>query len=112
MPFYGWMAMIEQTSNSLFAGEKTIQSAYKLINLCTQSLWTEDDEFIYDRGIYKGQDKRMVALRQMIPVLRQINKFNNLGATMSYYNMYNPFGLTFSGVREMINGNKTDDNDE
>ena len=112
MPFYGWMAMIEQTSNSLFAGEKTILSAYKLVNLCTQSLWTEDAEFIYDRGIYKGQDKRMVALRQVVPVLRQINKFNNLGATMSYYNMYNPFGLTFSGVREMINGSNSDDNDE
>ena len=47
-------------------------------------------------------------LRQAVPVLRQINKFNNLGATMSYYNMYNPFGITFSGVREMISPKDSD----
>lgn len=111
MPIYGWMSTIEQTANSLFAGQKTIQSAGKLINLLTQSMWVDDDEFIYDRGIYKGQDKRAVAIRQAVPILRQINKFNNLGATMSYYNMYNPFSITFSGVREMISSKDSDSND-
>ena len=108
MPVFGWMATIEQTANSLFAGQKTLQSAYKLVNLTIQGLWVDDDELIYDRGIYKGQDKRAVALRQAVPVLRQINKFNNLGATMSYYNMHNPFGITFSGFRDMISPKDSD----
>ena len=108
MPVFGWMATIEQTANSLFAGQKTLQSAYKLVNLTIQGLWVDDDELIYDRGIYKGQDKRAVALRQAVPVLRQINKFNNLGATMSYYNMYNPFGITFTGFRDMISPKDND----
>ena len=71
-------------------------------------LLVDDDELIYDRGVYKGQDKRAVALRQAVPVLRQINKFNNLGATMSYYNMYNPFGITFTGFRDMISPKDSD----
>lgn len=108
MPVFGWMATIEQTANSLFAGQKTLQSAYKLVNLTIQGLWVDNDELIYDRGIYKGQDKRAVALRQAVPVLRQINKFNNLGATMSYYNMYNPFGITFTGFRDMISPKDSD----
>ena len=102
------MATIEQTANSLLAGQKTLQSAYKLVNLTIQGLWVDDDELIYDRGINKGQDKRAVALRQAVPVLRQINKFNNLGATMSYYNMYNPFGITFTGFRDMISPKDSD----
>ena len=73
MPVFGWMATIEQTVNSLFAGQKTLQSAYKLVNLTVQGLWVDDDELIYDRGIYKGQDKRAVALRQAVPVLQDRN---------------------------------------
>lgn len=111
MPVYGWMSTISQTANSLFAGQKTVESAGNLITLLTQSLFVDNDEFIYDRGIYKGQDKRAVAVRKMVPVLRQINKFNNLGATMSYYNMYNPFNVTFKAAREAL-GRKDEDTTE
>lgn len=111
LPVYGWMSTISQTANSLFAGQKTVESAGNLITLLTQSLFVDNDEFIYDRGVYKGQDKRAVAIRKMVPVLRQINKFNNLGTTMSYYNMYNPFNVTFKAAREAI-GRKDSDTDE
>lgn len=46
---------------------------------------------MYDRGIYKGQLKRDVALKRMIPILRQIEKQQNLKSTMNFYNYYNPF---------------------
>lgn len=102
-PVYGQLAMLKQTTQSIFAGQKTVVNAAKLINLLSQSLWVDNEEFIYDRGIYKGQDKRAVVIKQLIPILRQMNKYNHLGSMVSYYNMYNPFDMSIGTLRKLIN---------
>lgn len=109
VPVIGWMTTIEQMTNNLFAGQKVIIAAGNLTSLCIQSIFT-DEELVYDRGIYKDENKIKVALFKVAPVLRQINKHNHLQSTMSYYNMYNPLSFTFDGLRSALNP-KAEDND-
>ena len=113
VPIFGWSRMVSQSLDSLFAGQTILENAIKLTNLTVQSLWVADDEMIYDRGIYKGQDKRKVTLMKLLPITRQINKAMNIGSTMTYYNQYDPFGLKFEAIRNTIRtfkeGNTSDD---
>lgn len=112
VPIFGWGRTVSQSLDSLFAGQTILENSIKLMNLTVQSLWVADDEMIYDRGIYKGQDKRKVTLTKLMPITRQINKAVNIGATMTYYNQYDPFGFKFEGlrntIRTLISGNESD----
>ena len=88
IPIIGWWMFASQQLDSLFAGEKTLSLAMELTSLIVKGWFSNADDMLYDRGAYKGEDKRLVKLRQLIPVWRQINKATHLGSTMSYYNRY------------------------
>ena len=88
IPIIGWWSFIEQQTDSLFAGEKTLFLTGELVGLTAQGLLNSGKSMIYDRGAYKGEDKRLVKLRQLTPGYRQWNKLTHLGQTMSYYNRY------------------------
>ena len=91
VPIVGWYMFVEQSADALFAGEKVLNNAIELILLTTKGLWTDSEDMLYDRGAYKGEDKRIVKLRQLIPIYRQWNKLTHLGQTMSYYNRYTDY---------------------
>ncbi len=56
----------------LFLFETSITNVTRLL------YWTliapfivEDEEMMYDRGVYKGEDKRWIALKKSIPLINQ-----------------------------------------
>lgn len=112
VPPYGTLSMIKQTLDSPFASYKMIYDAISLLELVGRGFIASDEEMIYDRGIYKGQDKRIVKLNKILPIARQINKFNNLGATMSYYNMYNPLSVDISFITDALSSNESESKEE
>ena len=89
---FGILSFIKQTSDNVFAGEKILTTVGSLAALAAKSLWADDEDMIYDRGVYKGEHKMWVKTKQLIPILRQINKYQHLGQTMSWYHMYNFMG--------------------
>lgn len=88
VPIIGWWMFANQQLDSMFAGEKTLSLSMELMSLIIKGWFSNSDEMLYDRGVYKGEDKRLVKLRQLVPVWRQVNKATHLGSTMSYYNRY------------------------
>ena len=50
----------------------------------------EDEEMMYDRGVYKGEDKRWIALKKSIPLINQQNKLLYLPKNNTYYMQQNP----------------------
>lgn len=91
VPIYGWYNTIDMAREKIFVGESMLQQGDKVIRYSLLGLIQDEDKLMYDRGIYKGQLKRDVALKRMIPILRQIEKQQNLKSTMNFYNYYNPF---------------------
>lgn len=110
-PIYGWGTMIKQQHDTLFAGYTIISDFISLNTLLLKSLWSNEDDMIYKRGVYTGKDKRLVKLNRIIPVERQIHKFKNLGSTMSYYKANNPFSIAKDGFYELFNIENDNDNE-
>ena len=50
----------------------------------------EDEEMMYDRGVYKGEDKRWIAFKKSIPLINQQNKLLYLPKNNTYYMQQNP----------------------
>ena len=92
VPPFGLFATVKQFTDSAFAGEKALLNAGKLIGLLTKMTYTDEEDMRYDRGVYKGEHKAWVTFKQLMPVMRQINKYQHLGQTMSWYRMYNFVG--------------------
>lgn len=91
IPGYGWYSTVQSVRDSTFVGENLIVSAGKVLGYTLMDVFSDSDKLYYDRGIHKGQLKRDVALKRLIPFYKQYEKGKNLTATMSFYNYYNPF---------------------
>ena len=109
VPIIGWWMFVNQQLDSMFAGEKTLSLSMELISLIIKGWFSNSDEMLYDRGVYKGEDKRLVKLRQLVPVWRQVNKATHLGSTMSYYNRYSDRHNITDLIAKIFN--KTTDDD-
>ena len=103
VPPFGLFATVKQFTDNAFAGEKALLNAGKLIGLLTKMIYTDEDDMRYDRGVYKGEHKAWVTFKQLMPVMRQINKYQHLGQTMSWYRMYNFVGNPDDIVFNVVN---------
>ena len=93
VPLYGWYSTLNQLKEKAFIGEQVIVNLMNLIKYAMADIFTDDESIYYDRGVYKGQKKSIVALNRLIPILSQIQKSTNLKAQMNWYKWYNPFTL-------------------
>lgn len=77
--------------------EAPIPFETSITNITKLLYWTliapfivEDEEMMYDRGVYKGEDKRWIALKKSIPLINQQNKLLYLPKNNTYYMQQNP----------------------
>ena len=90
VPVVGWANTLGQFSENIFAGQKLLTNAWDLTTLVCRGLWIDPERMVYDRGVYKGADKRLIKFMTIMPIGRQFKKYVYRKATMSYYDMYSP----------------------
>lgn len=119
VPPFGLFSTVKQFTDNAFAGEKALLNAGKLCGLLTKMIYTDEEDMIYDRGVYKGEHKAWVTFKQLTPILRQVNKYQHLGQTMSWYRMYNfvgnpddiMFNIANTFSRAIFDNDLSEDND-
>lgn len=91
VPLYGWYSTYQSVRDRIAVSEATLTNAYKVIYGITAGLFIDDEKMVYDRGIYKGQNKTWVAAKKLMPFIKEYNKWINMKSSMNLYNYYNPF---------------------
>ena len=77
--------------------EAPIPFETSITNLTRLMYWTmiapmilDEEDLVYDRGTYNGEDKRWIAFKKSIPLLNQENKLLYLPKNNTYYMQQNP----------------------
>lgn len=71
--------------SSPIAARNSIGDLLKLINITGNILFDEDFNPLYTTGLYKGEHKAMVLLKNNIPIYRNIHRLQNMSRNNSYY---------------------------
>jgi len=95
VPIYGWWSTISLARQQSMVGEKVLVDLEKVLRYGILELAPNDlvdqDNLIYDRGVYKGRSKFDVALQKVSPLIRQKHKQEFIPSNTAFYKMYNPF---------------------
>jgi len=91
IPVYGWATFYNQTKKSTVPSELQLVNLSKLMMDVVAYPIRDEEQRVYQSGIYKGEDKRKVDLMKGTPILRQWHKEHYLGQSINYYGMFNPF---------------------
>ena len=71
--------------SSPIAARNSIGDALKLMSIGVNVLFDEDFDINYTTGLYKGDNKAWVILRNNIPIYRNINRLQRMAKNNSYY---------------------------
>ena len=91
LPYYGWLQFYKRTRQNVVPAEKSFQNMYKVVENTIAYPFRTEEERLYQRGQYKGEDKLNMSLKKALPIYRQVVKELYLSSSISYYNMWNPF---------------------
>ena len=86
----GWGSFYARSKKNIVPAERSITDLGGFFYYGILYPFRDDDQNLYQTGIYKGESKALVRLKKLTPGLRQIQTQQHLGNTISYYNMYNP----------------------
>jgi hypothetical protein len=90
LPLIGWFNFYNRTKESVVPIERQVFTVAKLAKDLAYYPFQSEEERIHKRGIYKGQTKVNIGVQKLIPIWRQVFKWNHMEAQVQYYNMYNP----------------------
>ena len=90
LPVLGWFSFYKQRKTNIVPAERTITDIARLMYYTTIYPFQDQDNREYQRGLYNGETKVSVVAKRLIPGVRQWQSQKHLGASISYYQMYNP----------------------
>jgi hypothetical protein len=91
LPLIGWANFYRRTKENVVPIERQLFTMGKLAKELIAYPFRDEQERIYQRGQYAGEDKVWIKTQQLIPIYRQYFKDIYMEQQVNYYNMYNPF---------------------
>lgn len=86
----GIYSFYKRTMENPVPFEATLNNFTNYLKWLIAGFFMDEEDLIYDRGSYKGEDKRWIAFKKLIPVMSQYNKLVYLPSNNTYYMKQNP----------------------
>jgi hypothetical protein len=90
-PIYGWFNETRKLFKSPAASENLLEASVKLSAALLQYPFQDDEERVYQSGIYAGQNKINTQLEALIPIKNQWNKMQRINNYVEYYKLFRLF---------------------
>jgi hypothetical protein len=93
---YGIAGMINRTKQSVAPSERVMRDLYQLTSELFAHPFRDEEERLYQAGVYRGQSKLGTAFRKSTPFIRQYHKHKNIPTFTAWYDLHNPFSFIYN----------------
>jgi hypothetical protein len=90
-PSGGWFNESKKLLRSPFAGFSTLEDLTKLLMYATAYPFQDEEERIYQNGLYSGMSKVGVAFKRSVPIAKQVVKLKRIEDYVEYYKLWSPY---------------------
>ena len=88
LPIYGWFNEGKKLMNSPVASFRQVESLSKILLHTISYPFLDSDDRLYQGGMYRGENKLEVWMKQMIPLVAIQQRWKFIERQTAYYKLY------------------------